>query len=340
MQRLERTSSGYALVGERRPQPGWLAVLPLTVLAVLPWLGPEPITAPRVLTSALLFGLVLALLVRGRPRAVITPLARDGGRLRIGKRSCDPASLVLSGVNENWTSAAPAFRADLRTTTGNELVLEGPDPALVMSQAEELARWLDIPLDLGWGMTLEALPVEPRRRSGSNSSATFRAQVRASQRAAGITSLCCTIFVAGFSTMLLTARLERGLPVLTLSLVLPTLAVLYGLVVSVWLLGLVAMLTVDGDGFLYDQAWFGRVLLRRRVRIDEFERAYAVGPTSSPTHVLVSTGDEWLAFRFVGTPANAFVTALMDSTAPTRRPDKKPQASGTTRFSSASAAEG
>ncbi len=325
-------------MAERRPQPSWLALLPLSVLALLPLLAPEPLSLLRGLTSAALFTLVVTLAVRGRPLAVRTPLRREGRKLYVGDRAYEPLGLTLSGDGENWSTSAPVFQTKIDTSDGAVTLLEGADPAAVIAQAEALARLLALPLGPGWGLDERAFENGALKQVGSVANVSFRAPLRLSQKATGFTSLGSTIFVLGFTAMLLSARLDRGLPILTLSLVLPALTVLYGVIVSGWLLGLQATLELKPEGLVYEQAWFGRVLRRQRVSFDRLARAYAVGPAAQPTHVLLKSGSDWLAFRFVGKAAREFVTALMDSTTPTTQPDDQRHAPGNTRLSSASAA--
>ncbi|HEV8244971.1 MAG TPA: hypothetical protein VGP93_04355 [Polyangiaceae bacterium] len=339
MQLLERSGETYALVTLRPAQPALLAALPLGLLAIVPFLAPEPLTLWRVLSAAAIIAALLLLLLRARPQRRRALLKHTGNELRVGQQQHEVLGLALSGVREDWPSAAPAFRALLLTPQQPVVLLHGPDPALVLTQAVELAGWLKVSLQPGWGLGQEAFAAPPSGRQGGSSQVVVRSEVRPSQTAIGFTALGSTVFILVFVAMLMTARAQRGQPIMALSFVLPALTVAYGLVVTCLLLGASSSVEIGREAVTYALVLFGKPMRRQRVELDELIAAYAVTPGSGqPTHVLLRTRAGWVAFPFAGPRAGRVVTVLMDSTASANRPDQRVQATENAGFSSASAA--
>jgi hypothetical protein len=134
---------------------------------------------------------------------------------------------------------------------------------------------------------------------------------------------------------------ERALPTTVLSLVLPILTVAYGSVVSTWLLGYRATVSIDNDAITYAGRFLRWTFKRQVVRLEALRAAHAVAAQGvTPTHVLLRERNRWVAFPVAGPPATEVITAITDSSAPAKRPGQLAEATENARFSSARTASG
>jgi hypothetical protein len=336
---LERNDNGLALVRSRRARPEWLGSIPLAILGTLPLLGPGEIGAGRVAMS-LALGCAAALLIRSAlPRREVSVLERSGTKVSIAGELHEPLAIVLGGVREDSQNSALSFQADLITPSTRVRLLDATDPGLVASQAEELARFMAVPLEPGWGLDPSAL-----RARGDDRWRPEPATVRVvglpdpSQRAAGFTALGSTLFILCFVTALLSGRWERGLPIATLSLVLPTLIVTFGFAVSAWLLGGRSELSLSSQGLDFVRVWPFR---RQTLPLSELQGVFAVSPNgSTPTHVLSRVGGRWLAFPLAGEPAIRIAAGFRPISRQADRPAQRSEHTESNEFSGARTASG
>lgn len=339
---LERNDDGLALVSTRRARPEWLGSIPLAILGTLPLLGPGEISAGRVAMSLLLGGAAALLTVRALPRRSRARIERVGNKVSIGGVTHEPLAIVLCGVREDDANSALSFQADLITTSTRVRVLDAMDPGSVASQAEELARFLEVPLEAGWGLAPNALTTLADERWRPEP-ATLRVtgQLRPSQRTAGFTALGSTLFILCFVTALLSQRWERGLPIATLSLVLPTVLVTFGFAVAAWLLGVRSELSLSNQGLEYVRSWLKQPLRRQRVSLGELQGVFAVSPDGSiPTHVLSRVEGGWRAFPIAGEPASRIAAGFQPISRQAERSAQRPERAESTEFSGARTASG
>ncbi len=339
---LQRTKDGLALVSNRRARPQWLGAVPLALLATLPLVGPGVVGAGRVIMALALGALAALWIGRSLPRRSLSRLERSGGKITIGRTVHEPLAIALVGVREDSTNSALSFRAELITPSSRVRLLDATDPAVVATQAEEIARFFDVPLEPGWGLPARALSgAKDGRRRGDPAELRVVGKPEPSQRAAGFTALGSTTFILCFVAVLLSSRLERGLLIETLSLVLPTLLVTFGLVVSCWILGLRSELSLSRNGLAYERYWFKQLLRRSLVPLSEIDGIYAVSPDGTvPTHVLTRVGGRWQSFELAGEPALQIAAGFQPISRQTDRPAQRAEIAESTEFSGARTANG
>jgi hypothetical protein len=306
---LERREDGLAVLVHRRARTPWLACIPLGVIAVLPIVAEGSLTVWRCLTTLALGSAVAFLIGWSRPRRRRVPLAIRGPRFRYGELDVEVTALELRGAREDWANSTPVYRLDALAADGSwTTLLEGPDPAPVLDQAREISRVSGLSLGGVWGMGKSST----LRARASLPEVTVKSTVSVSQRSAGWTSLGSTIFVLVFFLMLVEARLDRGLSSLPLSLILPLPAVIWGLGISLWLLGLRASVAlVPRVGLVYTRSCWGRSIAGETLREEELVRVDAVAPDGGdPLHLLVESTGGVRAWPLVGPGAGHLARAF------------------------------
>jgi hypothetical protein len=339
---LERRDQTLVLIGSRRARPAWLGAIPMTVLASLPLLGPGSLTAARLGGAAFLGAIALCWFVLAWPRRLVRRLERAGSALLIDGKRHEPIAVALGGVREDSSNSAPAFQVDLITTCSRVRILDGTDPARVLTHVEELASFLEVPIQPGWGLDAAALGApDGRQPSAQAKPLEARGMFRAAQRGAAYTALGSTLFILCFLSTLILARYERGLALGTLSLVLPIVIVTYAFAVSLWLLGARSEVAVTNTSLEYRRLWNGRVLRTEAVPLDDLRGVFAVSPDGAePTHLLSRVRVGFVAFPIVGEPARVLAAQFAPVTRSTERPARAVDAAETPGFSGARTASG
>lgn len=307
MKTLERRDEGLAVLVHHRARTPWLACIPLGVIAALPLVAEGPLTLFRCLTTLVLGSVVAFLIGWSRPRRARLPLIVRGDRLKLGEVEIDGATLKLGGAREDWSNSTPVYRLDAVGARGERTtLLEGPDPAVVLTHAREISRVSGLSLDGVWGTKGQARP------RATLPEVSVKGTLETSQRQAGWTSLGSTLFVLLFFLMLVNTRLDRGLASLTVSLVLPLPAVMVGFAISLWLLGSRASVAmVPRVGLVYSRRFCGRAIEKETIREEDLLDVQAIAPDGGdPLHLLVETSDGIRGWPLVGEPATQLARAF------------------------------
>jgi hypothetical protein len=165
--------------------------------------------------------------------------------------------------------------------------------------------------------------------------------MRPSQQATGYTALGSTAFVTGFIGVLLVRRLELGLEISALSLLLACLIVAFGVVVSVGVLGVRSELSLSSQGLVYHRLLLGRRWRRKAVPASELLRLLAVSPDGGePTHLLVRHGQTWLGFPLPGDKAREIAERFGSISPSSGQPPESAEAVKSTEFSQVRTASG
>jgi hypothetical protein len=306
---LERREEGLAVLVHRRARTPWLACVPLGLIAAPPLVVDGPLTIWRCLTTLVLGSVVAYLVGWSRPRTVRHALRIEGGQIQCADLSIEATLLDLGGVREDWSNSTPVYRLDAVSRDGSRgTILEGPDPAVIFAQARELSHVSGLPLTGRWGIAASQKAQPP----GLLPEVTVKSTISVSQRSAGWTSLGSTLFVLLFFLMLVNTRLDRGMTSLPLSLILPIPAVIWGLVISSWLLGVRASAAfVPRVGLVYSRSWCGRPLGTETLREEELVQVVAVAPDGGePLHLLVESTQGVRAWPLVGSAATQLARAF------------------------------
>lgn len=222
--RLVRADSDTLLAsGRTRLGPTALSAFLVAAAAVVPLLGPQPLTLPRALTS---LGLAVAAVLLGR--ASVQAARRVGIDLRTGRLESSGASRPKDRLRAvALTSSDPTFNEGLRPRYRAELVfddgarwiiLERDEPAGVLRDLAELRKALSVPVVRGWGLDDDAIRMllaEHEPSAGHFEPGSIEAPGGAISARLGsahvITALTFSIALAvGTLLVLVAARHERG----------------------------------------------------------------------------------------------------------------------------------
>lgn len=305
---LDCRDAGLEILTHRRARTPWLACIPLGIIAALPLVVEGPLTHERALAALVLGAVVIGLLVWSRPRTIRQPLVIDGTRLRLAEITLDLESLELTGAREDWPNSTPVYRLTARACNGQrETLLEGPDPARVLTEARELSRRSGLKLSGRWGAG-DSQAGRPRVAAPLR----VKGPTLVSQRSAGYTALGSSLFVLGFFLMMVNSRMTAGLSSSALSLLLPLPAVLYGLGLSLWLLGAHATVAfVPRVGLTYTRSWLGFAFDSEIVREEDLLGVEAAAPDGGePLHLLVDSTKGVHAWPLVGAAAEQVARAF------------------------------
>jgi len=305
----------------RRTRAPVLVGVAFAALALLPLLSPGPVTAWRVITSAVLL-LSAFLLVRfTRPRSTQVVLRirdrvleRDGLEFPLGN-----CSVQLVGARDEETSYPGAvYRAELVLADAGgrrELLLERDEPAGVLSDLIRIREVLPLPVRAGWGLPADAAPWDPARleqsppaRGGAHIDA--RVLRHPAQRSSAVTTLIGGVGTATAMGIMIGAQRERGLPVSSLSLSLAGATVVLILLIGAFIAS--DRLRIQGDDELcIERRALGVAWKRQLIQRSALRHAWTVGPDpTEPHHLLLQLDSGLIALPCVGEQARQLQSQL------------------------------
>ncbi|HTV19677.1 MAG TPA: hypothetical protein VMG12_13425 [Polyangiaceae bacterium] len=273
----------------------------LFALGSLPWLGPHPVGATRVATSAVCFTALAGIAAWTWPRRRRLRVAARGAGAR-GARAVQPS-------NVRWQLDAEQAPGTPRTTYSVTLqaddealtVLQNTNPERLLWQFSEVLRHWPGPVDCRWGLPEAARPwsIEPHSgpRSSADEPATGAVVVPLSHRSLIWCSRIMAAFALADLSFLLTtagAGLAHIHP-LSVGLAVAFESCLVALTV--------ALATGSSRLCVSRRLWretslFGVQRRRGDVRIESVRGVYALGtPRAERWHVLIDSADGPLALE-------------------------------------------
>ncbi len=294
--------------------PIFLSPLLLT-LAGLPWLGPRPIDALRVATSAVCLFAAAGVAAWAWPRRRPLHLTARSSSLP-GSRAVQPGNVrwVLAFEDVPYTPRA-AYTVTLESGDGGAYrVLQNTDPERLLWQFSEVLRHWPGPVECKWGLPAGARPWSIEPQSGA------RAVVEGGDRVVAVAPLahrplvwCARIMAALVlvDLVFLVSSASAGVPQIhPLSLVLP---VIFGgcvVALAVGLAGARSGLRIAGR-LRHESSLFGLRLQHGDVRIESVRGVHALGTSAAELwHVLVDSADGPLALAVPRQDAQALAHAV------------------------------
>lgn len=289
MLRVQERESNLSVVRTKPLGPTLWSACIMFCLALIPIISAPGLTLLRLATTIVLALIAGVLLQLALPKTVevfgsLAALAQGTPRAR---------ALALVGTTE---TEPPRYQAELVFDDGARvIILEGDEPAGVLSDAELASERLGLPLNLGWGLErLAKTELLPTAESGGKPSAEKRATLAvfpAQQRVAYAT-IGSAVFIAIVTLALAFEPPRAGRTLTGLSLLLPALTVAIGLVLGVVFQKLEARLELRA-GVLARRYCLGGVQLGApRELCRNVSALFAVGPDGGPArHLLVRTPD-------------------------------------------------
>ncbi|MCA9592642.1 MAG: hypothetical protein KC776_05000 [Myxococcales bacterium] len=295
-----------------------LTATAFAVLALLPLLTPGVPDGHPIATAVLLGALSVSLFWYSVRRAerLIVDLAQGVVRTRRGDLPLSGArELVLTNTTEVDEAPRRRYRIELLFASGAHLrLLEGSDPARVLSDLRKVLGVLELPVRTGWGLPPGATPWRDGEAPAAAATApAFVAEARPyeSQGRTAATVFGGTVVIAVAMGIMMTARLRRGEAISALSASLAAVTLLILLVVGVVVLGLRTRVRW-GDGTLdIERTVFGHAFGRERVVVEKLRGVHAVSPgTEMLEHVLLDAGDDLYAVACAGGGGSELAAAL------------------------------
>lgn len=258
-------------------------------LAASPWVFGAPLggALTTTLLAALLF---LGVFLVTRPRTLSFPVPRSG-RLRLVTRTVkDPHHYCVYLGSEDGSE---------------QLVLEHPDPAVVLEEAQRLARDAGLEIEAGWGLPPEAL-----RDVAPDGAGDRGASVRAGSvvgwrfpwqpEVGGFVLFGGTFELSVFLWVLFHTRSEAS----GLALALPLLTVLSLFLMSAWLFSARTRVQASREGLRVERVILGRGREILRLPVERIRSAHAVSPQADPPrHLLLLTGGGPISLHLTGEAA-------------------------------------
>lgn len=259
-------------------------------LALIPLVSAPGLTLPRLATAVVLATAAAVLIQLGLPkrRVVFESLSA------LAERTPRGSEIALAGDLDNEPQR---YRAELAFEDGSRtVILEDDEPARVLAEAELASRRLSLPLRLGWGLErqspgLEA-PVDAIDDGSAPSVRRATLAVYPSQQRVAYATLGGAVFVA-LATLALAFEPPRAGRTLTgLSLILPALTVVIGLVLGFLFHQLEARLELRGGALARSYYLAGMRVAAPQTLCRDVTALYAVAPDGGPArHLLVRTRD-------------------------------------------------
>jgi hypothetical protein len=305
----------------RRTRAPVLVGVAFAALALLPLLSPGPVTAWRVITSAVVLLSAILLIRFTRPRWTHVVLRvrdrvleRDGLEIPLG----DCAVQLVGARDEAPPYPGATYRAELVLPDADgrrELLLERDEPAGVLSDLIRIRAVLPLPVRGGWGLPADAAPWDtpkqeqsPPRRGGAPIDALVRRHP--AQRSSAVTTLIGGIGTATAMGIMIGAQRERGLPVSALSLTLAGATVVLIVLIGAFIAS--DRLRIQGDDELcIERRALGIAWKRQTIQRSALRHAWTVGPDpAEPHHLLLQLDSGLLALPCVGDQARKLQSQL------------------------------
>jgi hypothetical protein len=306
MLRVEERESNLSVVKIEPLGPAVWSGCIMFCLALIPVISAPGLTVLRLLTMVVLALAAGALIQLGLPKKTVV----FGSLASLAQGTRRARELALSGTTE---AEPPLYRAELVFDDGARVViLEGDEPARVLAGAELVSERLALPLSLAWGLErlspTELLPSSRASGKGSDPAKRATLAVYPAQQRVAYATFGGAIFIA-LVTVALALEPPRAARTLTsLSLILPAITVVIGLVLGIVFQTLEARLELR-DGVLARRYCLAGVRFGKpRELCRNVTALFAVAPDGGPTrHLLVRT-EQGLESVFAG---NSSAVALL-----------------------------
>ncbi len=292
-----------------------LAAAVIGAFALTPVLAPGPVTGARAAFAALLAATALVLGARARPRDRYVRITLDAGVIDDGARSLPLAAArtwVLSSGGSTLEAAAFArYRAELLIEGGDRVVLiESPDPSVVIRELRRALAYLPLPVTPGWGLRAGSEPWRARRhRKSEPTDAAVSERGRPLEGELG-TAICViggAVVVGTALALMHGARIGRGEPTALLSYALS--ASLFGFILGVGLFMLTDRVsaTLGPRELVVERRALGIRWRRVVVPSERLYGVHAVGLVPNEArHLLIDAADGLEAIALVGEAAARF----------------------------------